>query len=236
VSSPNLHPWTLNPKEAINIQTELRDRLVLSWDGREVKTVGGVDVGFKDQEARAAIVVLSYPHLTSIESATAEEAITFPYVPGLLTFREGPAILVAWKKLRTKPDLLLFDGQGIAHPRAMGIAAHVGLWFERPSIGVAKSRLYGHHVAPGPDYGDVAELLDERDPARIIGAILRTRTNVKPVYVSPGHLIDVPHSIEFALRCCTRYRLPEPIRWAHKLAGGKRLSGQVNHNQGLLTI
>ena len=104
----------------------------------------------------------------------------------------------------------------------MGIAAHVGLWFERPSIGVAKSRLYGHHGEPGPKRGDSAELQDERDPTRVIGAVLRTRVNVKPVYVSPGHLIDVPHALEFALNCCARYRLPEPIRWAHKVAGGEK--------------
>ena len=223
MSSSSLHPWTLDPKQAIQIQTQLRDRLVLSWDGREVRTVGGADVAFKGQRARAAIVVLSYPNLTPIENATADRAIEFPYIPGLLTFREGPAILAAWRKLRTKPDLLLFDGQGIAHPRAMGIAAHVGLWFKRPSIGVAKSRLYGHHTSVGPIRGEAADLFDERDPARVIGAVLRTRTNVKPVYVSPGHLIDVPHAVEFALNCCTKYRLPEPIRWAHKFAGGESL-------------
>ncbi len=218
MSSSSLHPWTLNPKVAVQIQKRLRDRLVLSWDGRKVTTIAGVDVGFKDQKARAAIVVLSYPTLTPIESATAEKTIKFPYIPGLLTFREGPAILSAWEKLRSKPDLLLFDGQGIAHPRAMGIAAHVGLWFERPSIGVAKSRLFGHHEEPGPTRGDRTELEDERDPKSVIGAVLRTRTNVKPLYVSPGHLIDVPRAVEFALNCCARYRLPEPIRWAHKLA------------------
>lgn len=223
MSSSSLHPWTLDLKQAIQIQTQLRDRLVLSWDGHEVRTVGGVDVGFKDPKARAAIVVLSYPDLTPIGSGTAEKAIKFPYIPGLLTFREGPAILTAWKRLKTRPDLLIFDGQGIAHPRRMGIAAHMGLWLEQPSIGVAKSRLYGHHASVGPTRGEAADLFDEHDPTRVIGAVLRTRTNVKPVYVSPGHLIDTPHAVEFALKCCTRYHLPEPIRWAHKLAGGKEL-------------
>ncbi len=223
MSSSSLHPWAFAPKHAIQIQTKLRDRLVLSWDGREVRTVGGADVGFKSQKARAAIVVLSYPDLAPIEAVAAETAVEFPYIPGMLTFREGPAILAAWEKLRTKPDLLIFDGQGIAHPRSMGIAAHMGLWLYRPSIGVAKSRLYGHHASVGPTRGEAVDLFDERDPTRVIGAVLRTRTNVKPVYVSPGHLIDVPHALEFALNSCTRYRLPEPIRWAHKLAGGESL-------------
>jgi deoxyribonuclease V len=219
----NLHPWTVSPKEAAQLQIELRDRLELSWDGRKVRTVGGVDVGFKDGRARAAVVVLSYPELASIEGVVAEAKITFPYIPGLLTFREGPAILTAWAKLRERPDLLLFDGQGIAHPRGMGIAAHVGLWLQHPSIGVAKSRLYGRHVPPGPNRGDAAELLDEHDSSEMIGAVLRTRTNVKPLYVSPGHLIDVAHAVEFALSCCTRYRLPEPTRRAHRVAGGAEL-------------
>lgn len=219
----NLHPWTVSPKEAIELQIELRDRLVLSWDNRAVRTVGGVDVGFKDGRVRAAVVVLSYPELAPIEGVVAEAKITFPYIPGLLTFREGPAILAAWAKLRGKPDLLLFDGQGIAHPRSMGIAVHIGLWLERPSIGVAKSRLYGRHASPGPNRGEAVELSDERDSSRVIGAVLRTRTNVKPLYVSPGHLIDVVHAVEFALGCCTRYRLPEPTRWAHRVAGGAEL-------------
>jgi len=220
VSHASLHPWALTPGEAVAVQSRLRDCLVLSWDGRQVNTVGGVDVSIKHGRARAAIVVLRYPDLLPIEGTTAEAAVSFPYVPGLLAFREGPVILLAWEQLRIKPDLLMFDGQGIAHPRGIGIASHMGLWLRRPSIGVAKSRLYGHHAAPGPTRGEGAELWDDRDPTRLIGVVLRTRTRVKPVYVSPGHLIDVPHSADFTLRCCTRYRLPEPIRWAHRVAGG----------------
>jgi deoxyribonuclease V len=180
-----------------------------------------VDVAFPENQARAAIVVLTYPALEFVEGVTAERPIEFPYVPGLLTFREGPAVLAAWKRLKTKPDLILFDGQGIAHPREMGLAAHMGLWLSRPTIGVAKSRLYGHHDFPGSNRGDAAELIDERDIVRVIGSVLRTRTGVKPVYVSPGHLIDVAHSVSFVLACCTRYRLPEPTRLADKLAGHK---------------
>ena len=184
-----------------------------------------MDVSLKGGVARAAIVVLSYPELTPLEGVTAETPITFPYIPGLLAFREGPVILSAWERLQTKPDLLVFDGQGIAHPRGIGIAAHMGLWLNLPSIGVAKSRLYGHHDVPGLNRGDSAELRDERDPSRVIGTVLRTRTNVKPVYVSPGQGIDVELSVEFVLKCCVRYRLPEPTRWAHKVAGGESIPG-----------
>jgi deoxyribonuclease V len=218
-----LHRWDLSPKEAIRVQDTLSRRLVLSWDGREVASVAGVDVSVKAGRARAAIVVLRFPDLEPIDGATAEADDVFPYVPGLLTFREGPVILDAWERLRSKPDLLLFDGQGIAHPRRMGLAAHVGLWLDRPSVGVAKSRLYGAYEPPGPDRGAAAALHDERDPERIIGAVLRTRSNVKPVFVSPGHRIDVERAAEFALACCTRYRLPETTRWAHRVAGGAQL-------------
>lgn len=197
---------------------------MLRWDGRTISTVGGVDVAFDGPRARAAAVVLRYPDLEPIEQVTADVPISFPYVPGLLTFREGPAVLAAWKRLKMKPDLILFDGQGIAHPRAMGVAAHMGLWLECPTIGVAKSRLYGRHDDPGPDRGDAADLLDEQDPTRVIGAVLRTRVGVKPAYVSPGHLIDVAQCVAFVLSCCTRYRLPEPTRLAHELAGDKGTS------------
>jgi len=226
MSHSDLHPWTLDPVEAAQVQAGLRARLVLAWAGRTVSTLAGIDVGLKDasRTARAAIVVLSYPDLTPLEGVTADVPLVFPYVPGLLAFREGPAILAAWEKLHLQPDVLMFDGHGIAHPRGIGIAAQMGLWLERPSIGVAKSRLYGRHVAPGPRRGDLAELYDERDPARVIGVVLRTRESVNPVYVSPGHLIDLSHCVEFVLRCCTRYRLPEPTRWAHRLAAGAALS------------
>lgn len=229
MSQPNLHPWTLNPDQAIELQAKLRDRLVLTWDEGEVTIIGGVDVSYKEEQARAAIVVMGYPDLAPIESVTVKIPIVFSYIPGLLAFREGPAVLTAWKQMHTKPDLIIFDAQGIAHPRGIGLASHMGLWLERPSIGVAKSRLYGRHVLPGPKRGNSAELWDEHDPTRIIGMVLRTRTSVSPVYVSPGHLIDVTHSVQFVLKCCTRYRLPEPTRWAHKVAGGERFTTDVGH-------
>jgi len=221
--NPELHLWTLDPNEAVRVQAALRERLVLTWDGRDVTTIGGVDVSVKEETAHAAMVVLRYPELVPLEGVTADAPLVFPYIPGLLAFREGPAILAAWKKLQNRPDLLMFDGQGIAHPRGIGIASQMGLWLERPTIGVAKSRLYGHHTEPGPQRGEWVELCDEHDPLRVIGAVLRTRANINPVYVSPGHLIDLPHCIEFVLRCCTQYRLPEPTRLAHKLAAGEPL-------------
>jgi deoxyribonuclease V len=220
VKGPPLHPWTLDPAEAARLQERLRQRLALTWDGRPVRTVAGVDVGFPGGRARAAIVVLSYPDLHPLDSVTAEVPLAFPYIPGLLAFREGPAALAAWEKLPREPDLLFFDGQGIAHPRGLGLAAHLGLWLEKPSIGVAKSRLYGSHTEVGPAYGDWSELRDERDPARVIGAALRTREKARPLYVSPGYQIDLAHALEFTLACCRGYRLPEPARWAHKASVG----------------
>lgn len=215
-----LHRWDLTIPEAKQLQIDLRRRLILEWDGRPVSTVGGLDVGLKGKVARAAVVVLRYPELTPLAAATAELPLTFPYVPGLLSFREGPAVLVAWKKLAAKPDVVLIDGQGIAHPRGIGLAAHLGLWLERPTIGIAKSRLYGQHDEPASHKGSWTPLLDEDDPTRVMGAVLRTRTSVKPIFVSPGHMIDVPQSIHFALTCAVKYRLPEPTRWAHRVAGG----------------
>lgn len=216
-----LHSWSLIPEEAARIQTELRTRLVLAWDKRPVTTIGGVDVSIKTESTHAAIVVLSYPDLKPLEGITAEAPLVFPYIPGLLAFREGPAVLAAWAKLQNKPDLLMFDGQGIAHPRGIGIASHMGLWLERPTIGVAKSRLYGRHAEVGSARGDRADLLDKQ--GNIIGTVLRTRERTNPIYISPGHLIDVQTATEFVQACLTSYRLPEPTRWAHKVAAGEEL-------------
>jgi deoxyribonuclease V len=226
-----LHAWDLEPDAAARVQSELRERLVLAWDGRRVGTVGGVDMSLKEDKAHAAIVVLRYPDLAPVEAVTADAPLVFPYVPGLLAFREGPAVLAAWEALKTKPDLLMFDGQGIAHPRGIGIASQMGLWLERPTIGVAKSRLYGRHTEPGPNRGDFAELHDPRDPARVIGIVLRSRERGNPLYISPGHLIDLPHTLEFVLKCSAGYRLPEPTRWAHKVAAGEAMPAKGDADQ-----
>jgi deoxyribonuclease V len=219
----DLHPWDLAPDEAVRVQKELRDRLVLKWDRRPVTLVGGVDVSIQTETARAAIVVIRYPDLSPLEGVTADAPLVFPYIPGLLAFREGPAVLAAWEKLQNMPDLVMFDGQGIAHPRGMGIASLMGLWLERPTIGVAKSRLFGRHAEVGPNPGDRVDLLDRS--GNIIGMVLRTRERTNPLYISPGHMIDVKHATEFVLACSAGYRLPEPTRWAHKVAGGSELPG-----------
>ncbi len=221
-----LHAWDLKPEEASRVQAELRKRLVLTWDNRPVATIGGVDVSIKTETARAAIVVLRYPELIPIEAVIGDAPLVFPYIPGLLAFREGPAVLLAWNKLQHEPDLLMFDGQGIAHPRGIGIASQMGLWLERPTIGVAKSRLYGRHEEVSPGRGDRADLLDKN--GNIIGTVLRTREKTNLLYISPGHLMDVQHATEFVLACSAGYRLPEPTRWAHNLAGGEKLSNQDN--------
>lgn len=217
----NLHKWDLSPAEAASVQAELRDQLILKWDHRAVSTIGGADISIKTDIARAAIIVISYPELAPLEAVVADAPLVFPYIPGLLSFREGPAVLAAWEKLQTKPDVLMFDGQGIAHPRGIGIASQMGIWLERPTIGVAKSRLYGRHEEAGPKRGDQTKLLDKN--GSVIGTVLRTREKTNPLYVSPGHLIDVKHSTEFVMACCTSYRLPEPTRRAHKVAGGEKL-------------
>jgi len=224
-----LHDWDLEPEQAIQIQKDLRERLVLTWDKkRVVTTVGGVDSSFPGESARCAMVVLRFPELTPIEAVTVDVPLTFPYIPGLLSFREGPAVLAAGDRLTVKPDLLMFDGQGIAHPRGIGIASQIGLWLERPTIGVAKSRLFGRHDPVGPKKGDRADLIDTH--GNMVGAVLRTREKTNPLYVSPGHLIDVEHAVEFVMKSCTTYRLPEPTRWAHKVAGGEKLQG-IEDNQ-----
>lgn len=218
--TPDLHRWDLAPDEAVEIQKQLRDRIILQWDWRDVTLIGGVDISILPEIARAAIVVIRYPELTPVEAVVADVPLVFPYIPGLLSFREGPAVLAAWARLRSKPDLLMFDGQGIAHPRGVGIASQMGLWLDRPTIGVAKSKLYGRHEEVGPLRGDKAELIDRK--GKIIGHVLRTKEKTKPLYISPGHLIDVEHATKFVFTCSAGYRLPEPTRWAHKVAGGDK--------------
>lgn len=226
-----LHDWDLSPEEAALVQVELQQRLILQWDDRPVETIAGVDVSFQPDSARAAIVVIRYPDLAPLKAVTADAPLVFPYIPGLLAFREGHAVLAAWAFLKHKPDMLMFDGQGIAHPRGMGIASLMGLWLERPTIGVAKSRLYGRHAEVGPARGDRAELIGKG--GGVIGTVLRTRERTNPLYISPGHLMDVEHATKFVLDCTAGYRLPEPTRWAHKVAGGDKIPGQEGNQPSL---
>ena len=216
----SLHPWKVAPAEAMEIQQQLRERISRESTLTTVHTIAGVDVGFKGNIAKAAVVVLNYPELAPLDQSVAELEVEFPYIPGLLAFREAPPILAAFEKLQTEPDLIIFDGQGLAHPRRMGIASHVGVILDLPSIGCAKSRLYGIHEEPGPEKGSYTYLYDGDE---VIGAVVRTRTDVKPLYVSIGHKIDLETAIQYVLNCCRGYRLPEPTRYAHRAAAGERL-------------
>lgn len=213
------HPWDVSPKEAVEWQRRLGRFLIMRDDFGEIRTVAGVDVGFEDggRITRAAIAVLDYPSLQTVEEAVARESTSFPYVPGLLSFRELPAVLQVVESLTRMPDLFLCDGQGIAHPRRFGIACHLGLLTDTPAVGVAKSRLIGRHGRVPEERGGWTSLLDGEE---VIGAVLRTRTGVKPVYVSPGHRVSLASAVRFVMACTTRYKLPETTRAAHRLASG----------------
>lgn len=211
----------LSPSAARALQQQLRAAVSCQDDLPDVvTTVAGVDVGFEDNgtTTRAAVVVLTFPGLAVIEQRIARRPTAFPYVPGLLSFRELPAVLAALEQFDRLPDLLLCDGHGIAHPRRLGIASHLGLLIDRPTIGVGKSRLCGRHGPVPERRGGWTPL---RDGDEIIGAVLRTRERVKPVYVSPGHRIGLETAIDYVMACTTRYRLPETTRWADRLASGR---------------
>lgn len=213
------HAWDLSPAAAIALQQELRRHLLIEDRLGPVRRVAGVDVGFEADGAvtRAAVAVLGYPELQPLAQAVVRRPTGFPYVPGLLSFRELPAVLEALARLETLPDLLLVDGQGIAHPRRLGIAAHLGLITDLPAIGVGKTRLYGRH-------GPVPEARGAWTPLtagpETIGAVLRTRSGVKPLYISPGHRVGLETAVAYVMGCTTRYRLPETTRAAHRLASG----------------
>ncbi len=211
------HPWDVSVEEAIAIQQRLRPLIQESQSIAldQVRTVAGVDASYRDV-GQAAIVVFSFPALEIVDQATAARESVFPYVPGLLSFREGPVVLDAMEKLRVQPDLLIFDGQGYAHPRRFGLACHLGLYLDRPSIGCAKTRLIGTYQAPGPNKGDCSPLLDEGET---IGMVVRTRPHTNPLFVSVGYKIDLPTAVEAVLRCVRGYRLPETTRTADHLAG-----------------
>lgn len=207
-------------EEAKSIQNALRQHIRLEDDLPPIKTVGGVDVGFEEggEITRAAVAILSFPHLELKTQAIARKATEFPYIPGYLSFREIPAILEALDTLETLPDILLVDGQGIAHPRRMGIATHLGLVSDLPSIGVGKTRLYGRHLEVGENKGDWTPLTAPGRKHEVIGAVLRTRPFTKPLFISPGHRVSLETAIRLVLACCSKYKLPETTRWAHRLA------------------
>ena len=215
LSLTNLHRWDVSPEEAVAIQLSLAGKVSLAPDIGEVKLVAGVDMSATGV-ARAAVVILSYPELQTLEVVRAEKPLDFPYVPGLLSFREGPAILAAFEKLERWPDLVFFDGQGIAHPRKIGIASHMGVLLDLPTIGVAKSPLAVHGKEPGPEPGSWTPWTNRK--GEVIAAALRTKARSKPLYISPGHKIDLPAAVEYVLATCRGYRLPEPTRQAHNAA------------------
>ena len=215
ISLKHEHRWDVTPAEAVEIQERLRPLVVLHNGLGDVRAVAGLDVGFPRGRARAAVAVYSYPELELLEEAVAEHELEFPYVPGLLTFREGPAALAALDRLTIEWDVLLADGQGYAHPRRLGLASHLGVLLDRPSVGSAKSRLVGTHREVGEARGSWVQLLDGGE---VVGAVVRTREGVKPIYVSAGHRIDLASAIELVLHSTRRYRLPEPTRRAHRLA------------------
>ncbi len=213
------HPWDLAPREATALQTELAARVRFSPPPEPMETVAGIDVSMYKGNARAAVIVLTLPELEEIERVCIDAPITYPYVPGLLSFREAPPILQALEQLSCPPDVLLFDGQGYAHPRRLGLASHIGVLLDRPTVGCAKSRLCGAHEEPARERGAHTPLLDGDE---VIGAVVRTRTGVRPVYVSVGHRMTLQASIELVLACGQGYRLPEPTRRAHHAAAQAR--------------
>ena len=232
-----LHSWNLSYSKARDLQERLACRVRLTPLKRLPKTVAGIDCAFSKDGKKifAAVVLLKFPAFELIETASAARKVTFPYIPGLLSFREAPVCIAAVEKLQKQPDVFIIDGQGIAHPRRLGLAAHLGLFFNRPTIGCAKSRLIGRFKEPPLEKGSHTLLTDKKRPKHntqyairdtryeVIGAVLRTRTNCRPVFVSVGHKCVLKDAVELTLACTTKYRLPEPTRLAHQLVGKLKL-------------
>jgi deoxyribonuclease V len=216
-----LHDWTMTPREAIELQKTLRERVRLEPLKKPIETIAGADISFNkfSPVVYAGLVVLRLPSLEVVEEVGVVSETAFPYVPGLLSFRESPSVLEAWSKLKTEPDAVMFDGQGIAHPRRVGIASHVGLIIGRPTLGCAKSVLVGKYEEPEEERGSWAEMVDKGE---VVGAAVRTKTKVQPIFVSPGHLIDLEGAIKLTLQSDGGYRQPEPTRRAHHLVNALR--------------
>ena len=219
VKVERLHNWQLSLAQALDMQRRLAAQVSRSSEVTAPRFIAGVDISAPKAQgvATGAVVVLEYPELRVVETKVVNGRLDFPYVPGLLSFRESPLTLAACERLTIIPDLILVDGQGIAHPRRMGLASHLGLFLNTPTIGCAKSLLCGEHEEPGEKPGSYAEVVDRGE---VIGAALRTNLGVKPIYVSIGHKVDLQTAIYWVLECCRGYRLPEPTRLAHLAAGG----------------
>jgi deoxyribonuclease V len=214
----HLHPWNVTPREAMKIQEALKLQVVLQGAPGDIRLVAGADIALDKETNKgyAGVIVFRFPELIEVERRHAVKELTFPYIPGLLAFREAPVLLQAFSELQHEPDVVILDGQGIAHPRRMGIASHMGLLLDIPSIGCAKSRLVGSFEEPGPHAGEYTLLMDADE---VIGAVLRTRDNVNPVFISPGHKIDLSASIEIIMKCVDGYRIPKPTRLADHFVG-----------------
>jgi len=214
-----LHSWQVSVAQALDIQRRLASQVSRNGEVATPHFIAGVDISAQKAQGMAtgAVVVLNYPELRLVETKVVQAKLDFPYIPGLLSFRESPLTLAACERLSVTPDLILVDGQGIAHPRRLGLASHLGLLLNIPTIGCAKSLLCGVHEVPGVEPGSYAEIVDRGE---VIGVALRTKLGVKPIYVSIGHKVDLQTAIYWAMKCCRGYRLPEPTRLAHLAAGG----------------
>ena len=233
----DLHSWNMPYSQAAQLQKRLAGKVRFVPLKKHPKIIAGIDCAFSKDGKKiiAAVVVLKLPDFAPVETASALRKVTFPYIPGLLSFREAPACIAAVEKLKTGPDIFIIDGQGIAHPRRLGLAAHLGLFFDKPTIGCAKSRLTGFFEDPPSEKGAYSLLKDKKGVKQdtqhairdtqyeTIGAVVRTRTNVKPLFVSVGNKCLLKDAIKITLRCATKYRLPEPTRLAHQLVGKLRL-------------
>ena len=213
-----LHPWHVTPAEGTGIQNELRKRVVLQNGFSRVDMVAGADMSIetKSNEGFAGVIVYTFPELNEVERRHAHCRLAFPYIPGLLAFREAPVLLEAFAKLENEPDVIVFDGQGIAHPRGLGIATHMGIILDKPTIGCAKSRLVGSFEEPGSEVGNYSPLVFG---GSTVGAVLRTKKKVNPIFVSPGHKIDLETCVKILLQCNDGYRIPKPTRQADHFVG-----------------
>jgi deoxyribonuclease V len=223
-----LHRWDLSYQQAIELQNRLAEKVRIAAIRKKPQIIAGLDCAFSKDEKRilAVAIVMKLPSLEVIEVRDECLEVKFPYIPGLLSFREAPVCIEAVRKLKTEPDLFIIDGQGIAHPRRLGLACHLGLFFDKPTIGCAKSRLIGTFKEPAAQKGKYSLL---KDKEKIIGVVLRTRTNVKPVFVSVGNKCTLEDAIDLTLACTTQYRLPEPTRLAHQIVSRLKLKSQVRH-------
>jgi deoxyribonuclease V len=217
----DLHPWNVTYEEAIKIQKCLKDKVVLKKMDKKIKYIAGLDVSYAKgaHTVWAGVVVLDFPTLVKIEERWSQKEVVFPYIPGLLSFREIPALIDALRKIRWEPDLIFCDGQGIAHPMGLGLASHLGVLLNKPTIGCAKSRLVGEFNPVGECRGDYVYL---RYQNRVIGAVVRTRSKVKPMFISPGYGVILKDCIKYVFETCQGYRIPEPTRHAHLLVTGVR--------------